>query len=146
MTRQILGLRSSISTLAVLAGLAIPAPLMAQPQSASALTGRITSAEEGAMEGVLISAKRAGSTITVTVATDAKGQYSFPRDRLEPGKYSVWIRAIGYELPNATPAQIDIAQRQPAALDLNLVKTKDLERQLSSGEWLQSIPGTKQFK
>jgi virginiamycin B lyase len=146
MTRQILGLRSSISTMAILVGLAMSAPLMAQPQTASALTGRITSAEEGAMEGVLVSAKRAGSTITITVVSDAQGQYSFPRDRLEPGKYSVWIRAVGYELPNATPAQVDIAQRQAAALDLNLVKTSNLEHQLSSGEWLQSIPRTKPFK
>jgi|SRR5579871_5682993 len=146
MTRQILGLRSSISAMAILAGLAISAPLVAQPQSASALTGRIASAEEGAMEGVLVSAKRAGSTITVTVVSDAQGRYSFPQSRLDPGKYSVWIRAIGYELPNAAPAEVDIAQRQGAALDLNLVKTKDLEHQLSSGEWLQSIPGTKQFK
>jgi len=146
MTRQILGLRASISTMALLAGLAMAAPLMAQPQTASALTGRISSAEEGAMEGVLVSAKRAGSTITVTVVSDAKGQYSFPRDRLEPGKYSIWIRAVGYELPKAAPAQIDIAPRQPVSLDLNLVKAKDLEHQLSSGEWLQSIPGTKPFK
>src|SRR5689334_16230520 len=124
MTRQIHGFRASISTMALLAGLAISAPLMAQPQTASALTGKITSAEEGAMEGVLVSAKRTGSTITVTVVSDAQGKYSFPQGRLEPGKYSVWIRAIGYELPNATPAQIDIAQRQAAALDLNLVRTK----------------------
>jgi hypothetical protein len=138
--------RFSILTTALLAGVAISGPLMAQPQTTSALTGKITSAEEGAMEGVLVSAKRAGSSITTTVVTNAQGQYSFPQGRLEPGKYSVWIRAIGYELPNAAPAQIDIAQRQAAALDLNLVKTKDLEHQLSSGEWLQSIPGTKQFK
>ena len=37
------------------------------------------------MEGVLVSAKRADSTMTVTVATDAQGRYSFPRSRLEPG-------------------------------------------------------------
>src|SRR5262245_26923312 len=136
MTRHILVLRSSISAIAVVAGLAMSAPLMAQPQTAALLTGKITSTEEGAMEGVLVSAKRSGSTITVTVVSDAQGKYSFPQGRLEPGKYSVWIRAVGYELPNAMPAQVDIAQRQAAALDLNLVKTHDLEHQLSSGEWL----------
>ena len=51
-------------------------------QAAAALTGTVTSAEEGPMEGVLVSAKKDGSTITVTVVTDAKGQYSFPADRL----------------------------------------------------------------
>ena len=48
------------------------------------------------MEGVLVSAKRAGSKITLTVVSDEHGQYSFPRNRLDPGQYSVRIRAVGY--------------------------------------------------
>jgi len=58
----------------------------AQDSAASALGGRVTSQEDGPMEGVLVSAKRTGSTITVTVVTDAQGRYSFPRSRLEPGQ------------------------------------------------------------
>src|SRR5438094_984984 len=38
-----------------------------------ALTGTVTSTEEGKMEGVLVSAKRNESRITVTVVTDANG-------------------------------------------------------------------------
>ena len=38
-----------------------------------ALTGRVTSIEEGAMEGVLVSAHRDGSPITVTVVTGSAG-------------------------------------------------------------------------
>ena len=38
--------------------------LAAQAQTHDALTGQITSLEEGAMEGVLVSAKKTGSTIT----------------------------------------------------------------------------------
>lgn len=140
MTSQILT-RSVLLTTTIVTSLMIAAPIFAQ--TTSALTGKVASKEEGTMEGVLVSAKRAGSTITMTVVTNAKGEYSFPRDRLEPGKYAIAIRAIGYELPN--PTQVDVAAKG-AALDLNLVKTKDLEHQLSSGEWLQSFPGTKQFK
>src|SRR6266404_5075274 len=44
-------------------------------QSAPALAGQVTSAEEGPMEGVLVSARKQSSTITVTVVTDAKGGY-----------------------------------------------------------------------
>ena len=40
------------------------------------------------MEGVVVSAKKDGSTITISVVTDAQGRYAFPADRLEPGKYS----------------------------------------------------------
>jgi virginiamycin B lyase len=98
MTSQILGMRPSVLTGAILlvASVLFAGPVEAQTQSPSALAGKVTSQEEGAMEGVLVSAKRAGSTMTITVVSDAQGQYSFPRDRLDPGKYSVAIRAVGY--------------------------------------------------
>ena len=41
---------------------------------APALTGQVGTAEAGTLEGVLISAKRAGSTIATTVVSDAKGR------------------------------------------------------------------------
>ena len=50
-----------------------------------ALTGRVTSAQEGAMEGVLVSAQRDGSPITITVVSDATGRFGFPADRLAAG-------------------------------------------------------------
>ena len=53
-----------------------------QTSSSPALGGRVSSQEEGMMEGVLVSAKRAGSTITITVVTDAQGQYSFSQSRV----------------------------------------------------------------
>ena len=71
----------------------------AQAQSAAALTGQVSSAEEGNMEGVVVSAKKDGSTITVSVVTDAQGRFSFPANRLEPGKYTLKARAVGYDLP-----------------------------------------------
>jgi len=66
---------------------------------APALAGRVTSMAEGAMEGVLVSAKREGSNKTVTVVSHADGRYSFPSDRLEPGRYAVTVRAVKYVLP-----------------------------------------------
>src|SRR5947209_17736341 len=109
----------------VLAELAASLPAAAQ----TALSGRITSAEEGPMEGVLVSAKRAGSTITVTVASDAQGRYSFPAAKLERGHYGLRIRAIGYDLEGA--ALIDVAGSKSAAADLKLRKTEDLSSKLS---------------
>ena len=84
-----------------------------------ALTGKVTSAKEGAMEGVLVSAKKSGSTITTTVVTDAGGVYRFPRERLEPGQYAIRIRAAGYDLEGRVNAQIEA--QKTATLDLNLV-------------------------
>src|SRR5438067_13733349 len=52
---------------------AAPWCLRAESSGPVALTGQVTSAEEGRMEGVLVSAKKAGSTITITVVTDDQG-------------------------------------------------------------------------
>ena len=82
-------------------GLAVGFIVVAMASGASAqtaLSGLVSSSEEGPMEGVLVSAKREGSTITTTVVTNEQGRYSFPSARMEPGKYTVSIRAIGYKL------------------------------------------------
>ncbi|MBI3940219.1 MAG: carboxypeptidase regulatory-like domain-containing protein [Acidobacteria bacterium] len=108
--------------------------------SPSALTGRVSSQEEGPMEGVLVSAKRTGSTVTITVVSNAQGQYSFPRNRLPPGPYSLRIRAIGYELDSS--GTVEVTAEKATQLDLKLRKVQDVSSQLSNGEWLASMPGT----
>src|SRR5713226_2093591 len=110
----------------------------------SALNGKVTSAEGGAMEGVLVSAKKTGSTVTITVVSDAQGRYSFPAAKLEPGKYSIRVRAVGYEL-EGTPS-VSIVSQKTTSADLKLRATKDLAAQLSNGEWMASMPGTDQQK
>ncbi len=125
------------------AGVLLPAGLVAA-QSGPALTGLVTSAAEGAMEGVVVTARKAGSTFTVSVTSDASGRYSFPADRLEPGPYSLTIRAIGYDLSGAATAEV--AAARTAMTDLRLAKTKNLAAQLSNAEWMMSIPGTEDQK
>jgi streptogramin lyase len=124
--------------------LAIGGLLPVYAQSQTALSGQVASAEEGPMEGVLVSAKKRGSTVTVTVVSDDGGNYSFPAAKLEPGQYSLRIRAIGYDLDR--PVNMDVIPQQSAKLDLKLRKTEDLASQLSNGEWLASFPGTDQQK
>src|SRR5713226_5077578 len=109
-----------------------------------ALTGQVSSQEEGAMEGVLVSAKRDGSTVTITVVSDAKGRYSFPSSKLEPGLYALRIRAVGYEAEGSQPAEV--TGQKTTQLDLKLRKAQDLAAQLSNGEWLVSMPGTDEQK
>jgi streptogramin lyase/mono/diheme cytochrome c family protein len=115
--------------------------VLAESPSPSALTGKVTSPGEGAMEGVLVGAKKVGSTITTWVVSNAQGQYSFPRDRMEPGKYAVSIRAVGYELP-ATPVDL---KADPARLDLQLTKIArpmKIAEQMTNAELIMSVPGT----
>jgi streptogramin lyase len=121
-----------------------PGPVRAQTSASAALAGRVSSQEEGPMEGVLVSAKREGSTVTITVASDAQGRYSFPQKRLEPGRYAVRIRAAGYELDGA--GSVEITAGKAAQLDLKLRKVQDVSSQLSNAEWLWSAPGTEEQK
>jgi len=125
---------------AVIFVFSVAAHLAMQIPPSASLSGIVSSQREGPMEGVLVSAKRDGSTFTVTVVSDAQGRYSFPRNRLDPGQYSVRIRAIGYELEH--PETVNVTSQQTALLDLKLVDTQDLAYQLSNGEWLMSMPGT----
>src|SRR5205085_1439127 len=133
------------STPCVLAALSLFVISVGDPAIAqSALSGQVTSAEEGPMEGVLVSAKRAGSTITITVASDAQGRYGFPAAKLEPGQYALRIRATGYDLDGS--ALVDLGAGKSATADLKLRKTEDLASQLSNGEWIASVPGTEAQK
>src|SRR3982751_6067551 len=85
---------------------------------AAALTGTVSSAQEGNMEGVIVTAKKAGSTISISVVSDDKGHYAFPANRLEPGHYNIRIRAVGYN-SNGRPAA-DVAAGKTATVDLKL--------------------------
>jgi streptogramin lyase len=132
-----LSMVTSISCLVVAAWLSGAGRLAAQ--AGPALAGKVTAGQE-ALEGVLVSAKKSGSSITVTVVSGKDGRYSFPAARLEPGQYSLRIRAIGYDLDGAD--QVTVAPDKTATADLGLRKTQDLASQLSNAEWLASMPGT----
>ena len=108
----------------------------------AALQGTVTSTQEGAMEGVLVSAKKTGSTITTTVVTDEKGHYAFPASRLQPGHYDIAIRAVGYALNG--PKAADIAANKALSADIALRKVTDVHElgaQLTNAEWVNSMPG-----
>src|SRR3954451_15367402 len=113
-------------------------------QAQTALTGTGSSAQENAMEGVLVTLRKDGATFTTTVVSDDKGAYRFPTDRIEPGKYTIAVRAVGYELASART--VDIPAGGNAKADLKLAKTRNLAAQLSSGELLMSAPGSDREK
>src|SRR5258706_10212165 len=113
-------------------------------ESAAALTGQVTSAEEGPMEGVLVTAKKTDSTIAITVVSDAQGSYRFPAAKLDAGHYAIGIRAVGYELDG--PKSVDLGDSHPATADLKLRKAANLSMQLTNAEWIESVPGTPEQK
>jgi len=107
---------------------------------APAITGVVSSQAEGAMEGVVVTAHKDGSIVSISVTTDEHGRYTFPENRLEPGHYTLAIRAVGYDLN--TPAATDVVGKKTSTVDIKLDKTKDLARQLTNAEWVMSMPGT----
>jgi streptogramin lyase len=138
MTMRRLRILVGFNFLALVALLAGAGHLPAQT-AAPALTGKVN-AEQGALEGVLVSAKKDSATVSITVVSDKDGRYSFPAGKLEPGQYSLRIRAVGYDLDGSGP--ITIAADKTTTADLSLRKTEDLASQLSNAEWLASVPGT----
>src|SRR5215208_4784727 len=94
-------------------------------QAPAALSGKVSTPNEAAVEGVLVSAKKAGGTITVTVVSDESGNFSFPAAKLSPGQYNLSIRAIGYDLEG--PKQIEIGST-PVIAEVKLTKTRNLSR------------------
>jgi virginiamycin B lyase len=107
------------------------------------LSGSISSAEEGAMEGVLLSAQRDGSPIIVTVVSDERGHFHFPDGRLSSGHYTLHIRAVGYDLDG--PQAVDVGSAS-SSVAIKLRRTSDLAAQLTNTEWLMSMPGTLEQK
>jgi streptogramin lyase len=108
-----------------------------QAQSSAALTGKVTSAAEGAMEGVVIKAKK--GIVTVSVVSNAKGEFAFPASKLGPGDYALSIKAAGYDLDG--PKTVTLTGDKAANIDVKLAPTKNLAAQLSNLEWILSVPG-----
>jgi virginiamycin B lyase len=138
--------KGALSTVAVLIVIVISLQFSARGQTSAkaALSGAVTSEAEGPMEGVLISAKQLGGNITITVASDKQGRYSFTPNQLPAGQYKLSVRAVGYDLSQAE-LTVEVG-RQAATADLTLKKSHDLASQLSSAEWLMSVPGTSEQK
>jgi virginiamycin B lyase len=143
----------------------------ASNQKPAAIAGRVASGTEAAMEGVVVTARASGATesgncagsaaepaavsapiecrlgrsvVSVSVTSDAKGEFRFPADRLPPGRYTLAIRAVGYVL--SAPAEAQVAAGKTADVALKLAPTKDLAGQLTDAEWMMSMPGTDEQK
>jgi len=109
-----------------------------------ALAGIVSSDKEPQMEGVLVSAKKVGGTITVTVVSDSHGRYAFPANRLQPGEYRLNARATGFDLED--PGVVTLAANKTKEANLKLQPTRDLTSQITNAEWLASAPGSDEDK
>ena len=103
---------------------------------APALSGTITSTGGEKMEGVTVSARAAGTSMTTSVFTDLEGVYYFPP--LDSGKYKVWAQAQGFDAGRADVAVGATGVRQ----DFVLKPLQEFEAQLSGDVWYAALPET----
>ena len=112
--RRIRTLSSSVGVAAFLLALGAASP--AGAATAAAIAGTVSSPSESAMEGVVVSARRDGDTKTISVVSDDKGRYAFPASKIEPGHYTLRMRATGFDLDGAPVADVVAATSVSGAL------------------------------
>lgn len=134
-------MNAKIHSWILIAGILLLGGIESYSQGPAALRGVVSSQQEGAMEGVLVSARKAGSNMTVSVVSDSQGRYSFPGGRLESGDYRLKTRAPGFDLNDSGVVKIEAGKT--TQLNLTLRPTDNLAAQMTPGDWFLSNPEIK---
>ena len=101
------------------------------------LAGTIRSADGRVMEGVTVSARPEGSTVTTSVFTDEEGVYVFPP--LESREYRIWAQTVGFATAHA---EAQLSGRAVARRNFSLAAAPvgDIARQMTGADWFASLP------
>lgn len=100
------------------------------------LAGTVKSSDGKPMEGVAVSARAQGKTVTTSVYTNQDGEYFFP-DSLSAGQYQIWAQAVGFQMARLEGA---ISSGKTLQQDFSLQPLRNFEKQLSGTEWENSLP------
>jgi streptogramin lyase len=132
--RRIALIASAALAMTLCATLAKSAPQM---EAGVLLSGSVKSDAGPSLEGVTVSAKAAGQTITTSVFTDEGGNYYFPR--MGEGKYRMWAQAEGFEAGKAEVSLKGNAGHQD--FTLNTIKDSlEIVKQMTGQEYVTSLP------
>jgi len=100
------------------------------------LAGAIAARSGQKLEGVTVSAKLEGSTITTSVYTDETGNYYFPP--LAAGKYKVWAQALGFE---TAKGEVDLSAAKQQNLVLKAMTDQEqIIRQMPGEMLVEALP------
>ena len=110
--------------------------LPASSQSQRSVSGLVTSSDGKPLEGVAVSTRADGSTMTTSVWTDQRGEYYFPP--LPDGRYRMWAQAVGFTLTRAEHA---LSGGKEVRQNFTLPPYAEVWRQLDDIEWFESMPG-----
>jgi streptogramin lyase len=106
-------------------------------QAGVLLSGSIKSDTGAKLEGVTVSARGEGQTITTSVFTDEDGNFYFPR--VAEGKYQVWAQAEGFEAGKADVGLAGSARRQDFTLK-GIHDDQEIVKQMTGQEYVTSLP------
>ncbi|WP_159077586.1 carboxypeptidase regulatory-like domain-containing protein [Polynucleobacter rarus] len=110
--------------------------LASAQSSEEVLSGQIIGPKGQNLEGVTVSARAQGSTITTSVYTDLSGHYIFPA--LPKGIYSVWSQALGFEWSRK---QVTLQQKTQLNFKLELITDSEKKyRQLPPEMLVAALP------
>jgi streptogramin lyase len=116
---------------------AVVAKSAPQMKAGVLLSGSVKSDAGTNLEGVTVSARAAGQTITTSVFTDESGDYYFPR--MSESKYRIWAQAEGFEAGKAEVSLMGIAGHQD--FTLNTIKDNlEIVKQMTGQEYVTSLP------
>lgn len=110
-------------------------PAMSAVLPSTGLMGTVKSSDGKPLEGVPVSAKAQGSTITTSVYTNQNGEYYFPP--LPAAQYRIWTQAVGFEFTRVEQA---VSPGKKIQQDFILKPFSDSWKQLSDAEWFASLP------
>jgi len=133
--RWVIALFASVSLCAALfaARIARSAP----QRTAVLLSGTVKSGSGAKLDGVIVSARAEGQTITTSVFTDEDGTFYFPR--MAPGKYSIWAQAEGFEAGKSEASLAGNAARQDFTLPA-IQDSQEIVKQMTGQEYVTSLP------
>src|SRR5258708_1706924 len=130
---------------AIIASAAVSAFLLpSSPRAAEEtplLSGKVTSSTGEALAGIPIKARRAGSTMTVAVYSNTKGEYSFPSwSDVTPGSYAIAVELPDFE--HVSKDGVSIAAGKTAKVDLTLKSKPVAYSDATASEIIAALPGT----
>src|SRR5919201_1305249 len=108
------------------------------------LSGKVVSSSGDRLAGIPVRARRANSTIAVTVYTNGEGDYAFPAwSDLTPGSH-----AISIELPDFEPArrEITLTAGNTAQADFTLRPRQPSIADATASEIVAALPGIDEQK
>jgi virginiamycin B lyase len=108
----------------------------------SLLAGRVTSSTGEALGGIPVRANR--GTITVSVYTNSRGEYSYPEwSQVKAGPYSISVVLPDFE---HVTQSVELSAGNTARLDLQLIARTPSVEDVTASEIVAALPGTNEQK